>query len=421
MKVLVLGTGGREHALAWKIKQSPRCEKVYCHPGNAGTLSVGFSDLGNVSIDNLPSLIETAKELGISLVVVGPEALLVKGYADAFRKAGFPVVGPDQSAARLETSKAFAKEFMRRARMPTADFFVVESFQEMLALKEDRHTWPVVLKLDGLAAGKGVVVATGPRDIEMFADRIWQSKEFGPGDHSIVVEEFIQGVELSFIGLCDGTTFVPMATATDFKRVGDGNTGPNTGGMGAICPSPYETSDLMEKVQTKIVQPVLRQLAEDGLDYRGALYIGLMIDASGNPHVLEFNTRFGDPETQAILLRLKSDLIDLLLHTATGTLQTMNPLQWSPGVSLYVVAAAEGYPAQPRTGDSITGLEMVDRNTQVFFSGVKGSSNGLTTAGGRVLGLGRTALDFPSARNQIYRDLKLIDWQGIHYRKDIGG
>jgi len=420
MKVLVLGTGGREHAIAWKIRQSPACERVYLHPGNAGTAVAGFPTFDNIAIDDLSALTKHAQDIGIGLVVIGPEALLEKGYADAFRKAGFPVVGPNQAAAQLETSKVFAKEFMRRAKVPTADFFVIDNFQEMLALKETRRSWPVVLKLDGLAAGKGVVIAENTRDIENFADRIWQQNEFGRGQHKVVVEEFIEGKELSYIGLCDGSTFVPLATATDFKRVGDHNTGPNTGGMGSISPSPYFSAELETKIKKDILGPVLNQLAKDGLDYRGALYIGLMIDAQGCPHVVEFNARFGDPETQAVLLRLQTDFIDLLVHTADATLiQSVSP-EWTPGVSVYVVAAAEGYPANPRRGDPITGLELVERSTQVFFSGVSGSGDSLMTNGGRVLGLGTTGPDFAVVRDQIYRDLRRVDWQGIHYRKDIG-
>ena len=421
MKVLVLGSGGREHALAWKIQQSPRCEKILVHPGNAGTVSRGFSKLSGP--DNMPveEIARAAKEMGIELVVIGPEGLLAQGYANFLRKAGFQVFGPDQFAAQLESSKIFAKEFMTRGGIPTAPYLVTDDDRELLLLATERHSWPVVLKLDGLAAGKGVVIAESARDVEDFATRIWVNKEFGPGPHQILIEEFILGRELSYIGICDGETFVPLASATDFKRINDGNLGPNTGGMGSISPSPYFSEKLEKKIQERIIDRILKQFKSDGMDYRGALYVGLMIDDNDDPHVLEFNARFGDPETQALVLRLDSDLIDLLSLASQKDLKSCPKAKWTAEVSLYVVAAAEGYPGKVRTGDPISGLEALAPKTTVFFSGVATEGNHLVTGGGRVLGLGTLAASFESARTQLYRDLKRVHWHGIHYRNDIGG
>jgi phosphoribosylamine---glycine ligase len=305
MKCLVLGAGGREHALAWKLKQSPSCTGVVLHPGNAGTRKIGIASLGEGVQDDLESVLHQAKAHNFDLVVIGPEAYLAKGYADKFREDGLLVVGPSKFAAQLETSKVFAKEFMTRAGIPTASFSVASSEEELR--EQVAGQIPIVLKLDGLAAGKGVVVATKDSDVDDFCNRVWKQHEFGKRSHRVVIESCLTGRELSYIGLCDGHRFLPFTSSSDYKRVGDGNTGPNTGGMGVVSPSPVFTEDLDGKIQTRIIQPLLAQFKKDHLFYRGALYVGIMVDEKGNPFVLEFNTRFGDPETQAILPRLKTD------------------------------------------------------------------------------------------------------------------
>lgn len=415
MKLLVLGSGGREHALAWRAQKSGA--EVFLHPGNAGTVKSGIANLGDVPL-NAEAVAQESKRRGISLVVIGPETLLAQGYADKLREAGLPVVGPSQKAAQLETSKIFSKEFMVRAGIPTAAFQIVESREALLALSF--KTWPVVLKYDGLAAGKGVAIAQSPDEIREFADRIWEQNEFGAGKHRLLVEECLHGREISYIGLCDGKVFLPLSSSTDYKRVGDKGTGPNTGGMGVVSPSPYLTPELETKIQERVIAKTLSQLANEGLDYRGALYAGLMITSSGDPYVIEYNARFGDPETEAVLLRLEGDFGDYLRHTAEGTLAKAPPLRWKPQTSVYVVGAAEGYPAKPKVGDAISGLDRLDSSAQVFFSGVRESGSGLATAGGRVLGVGALGDGITQARERAYSALRKISWRGLHFRTDIG-
>jgi phosphoribosylamine--glycine ligase len=417
MNILVLGTGGREHALAWKIAQSPRCRQLYLHPGNPGTRSHKISALFEGAGD-LPRLLKSAREKSIDLVVIGPEAMLAEGYADQFRKQGFLVVGPNQAGALLETSKIYAKEFMVRAGIPTAPFKTIESLEQF---RQNYEAWdyPLVIKVDGLAAGKGVVVATTPEDAQQFSDRLWQHWEFGPSPR-VLVENFIEGREISVIGLCDGKSFVPLSSATDYKRVGEANTGPNTGGMGCISPSPFMTQELEKLIEEKVSDRVLKQMASENLDYRGALYLGLMITPEGLPYVLEFNARFGDPETQSLVLRLESDLLDLLLHTARATLNAADALRWREEKSVYVVAAAAGYPTSPTLGDPIEGLNSINSGAQIFFSGVHQKDGALVTGGGRVLGVGALGSDFAAARRLVYRQLENIRWAGQHFRKDIG-
>ena len=413
MKVLVLGSGGREHALAWKIGQSPSCETVFLHPGNAGTEQAGFPSLGAPTL-SLNEITASAKENQISLIIIGPENLLIQGYADHFRNEGFMVVGPNQDSARLETSKIFAKEFMMSAEIPTSDYAVASDAQSLTRLCEK---YPCVLKLDGLAAGKGVVIAQNDNEVNEFADRVWKEKEFGEGSHRILIEDFIVGKEISYIGMCDGSTFIPLDSATDYKKLQTGDRGPNTGGMGAISPSPYLTQEIEEKIQSRIVCPLLKRMKEIHFDYKGALYIGLMVTPNGDPYVLEFNTRFGDPETQAILLRLKSDFVPLLEATARGELRSATLPVWGSDVSIYVVVVAAGYPEKPEQGDTI---KISDCNATLFFSSVAKKENDLVTAGGRVLGLGILAPDFEMARIKIYRELCQVFWRARYFRTDIG-
>lgn len=417
MKVLVLGSGGREHALAWRIGNDPQVAQVFLHPGNAGTWRAGIQTLGDIPIGNSAALSTACHRLGIGLVVIGPEVLLAQGYADFFREEGFRVVGPGKLGAQLETSKAFAKRFLQDGGIPTAAYQVATTPE---GVRGAISKYPVVLKLDGLAAGKGVVVAQEPSEAENFIARVWAHREFGEGPYTIVVEDFIAGKELSYIGLCDGKTFHALSTASDYKRVSDGDRGPNTGGMGAISPSPVASPELEAKIQATVVTPTLKQLERQGLEYRGALYFGLMVDAQGNPFVLEFNTRFGDPETQALCMRLQGDFTEYLVATADGALSTLPPPKWRDETAIYVVAAAQGYPSTPRAGDAIEGLESVPEDVRVFFSGVGGGSHGLVTQGGRVLGVGALGDSADASRRKAYETLDTIQWNGIHYRRDIG-
>lgn len=415
MLSLVLGSGGREHAIAWKLAQDLGTDKVFLHPGNAGTASSGLKTLGDVDWKDTRAVGAKAKSLGISLIVIGPETLLAEGCADQLRELGFLVVGPGKSAARLETSKVFSKEFMARADIPTAPFTVVDS---KTAMEEALTAFPIVLKLDGLASGKGVVVAMNREEATAFADRVWGTNEFGPGPHRMVVEGFLPGVEVSYLGFCDGKRFVPLATATDYKRVGDGNRGANTGGMGAVSPSPYFTDELKQKIDSRILKPMFRQLQNENLDYRGILYVGLMVDENGDPGVLEFNTRFGDPETQAILMRFDKHFVELLSATARGNLAGAPAPVWTEKTSVYVVGAAEGYPGPVKSGDPIEGT--APAGVQVFYSGVASKHGALVTNGGRVLGVGALGRDAEEARRLAYGALERVRWRGQHFRKDIG-
>lgn len=417
MKVLVLGNGGREHALAWKLSEESKVSEVFLHPGNAGTWAAGFPALPDAPLSNKEALTNTAHRLGIGLVIVGPEVLLADGYADHFRREGFLVVGPGRQGAQLETSKAFAKAFLDSAGIPTAAYHKVDSAQ---GVREKSAQLPIVLKLDGLAAGKGVVVATERAHVDSFISRVWEEKEFGPGPHQVVVEEFISGRELSYIGVCDGKRFIPLSSASDYKRLCDANEGPNTGGMGAISPSPVMSAELEVRIQQSVVEPTLKELSRQGIEYRGALYFGLMITDAGEPYVLEFNARFGDPETQALMLRLEEGFLSLLISTATGELSSAALPEWKEGCSIYVVASAAGYPAQPRTGDNIEGMEDLPEGTSLFFSGVGGGSQGLVTQGGRILGVGAVGGNAEECRKKAYEALSHLHWDGIHYRRDIG-
>lgn len=415
MNALVLGTGGREHAIAWKLSQSLGVDKVTVHPGNPGIAAQGFPS-GPPTLGSPLETAQWARSQHITLAVVGPEALLAEGYADALRMEGIAVVGPNQQAAQLESSKSFAKAFFERAGIPSAGYTVAKTPEEVRA---QATSLPRVLKLDGLAAGKGVVVATSQSDVDGFIQRVWKDSEFGSGPHQVVIEEFLPGFEMSYLGFCDGETFVPLATATDYKPVGDGNRGPNTGGMGAISPSPYLDDALRNKIHSRIIDPTLQQMRKEDMDFRGVLFIGLMI-RDGQPFVLEFNTRFGDPETQAILLRLESKLETLLEHTANGSLAAVPPPKWSPSTSLYVVAAAEGYPGSPRKGDGIRGLDTLPKDVVPFFSGVGETAGQLVTKGGRVMGVGALGENTEKVRQTVYAAMEKFDWQGRHYRTDIG-
>ena len=385
MKALVVGGGGREHAIAWKLARSARVQTVFVAPGNGGTAA--DPALHNVPITDLAELADFAAAEGVALTVVGPEAPLAAGIVDLFRARGLRIFGPTQAAARLESSKAFAKDFMQRHGIPTALYAAFTSAAQAHA-HVDKHGAPIVVKADGLAAGKGVVVAATAAEAHAAIDDMLGANTLGVqhvgGVARVVIEAFLEGEEASFIVVSDGRDVLPLATSQDHKRVGDGDTGPNTGGMGAYSPAPIVTPEVHARVMREIVQPAVAGMARDGTPFTGFLYAGLMIDAQGRPSVVEFNVRLGDPETQPILMRMKSDLFELLMHAADGTLDKAD-LQWDRRVALGVVMAAQGYPGTPRSGDAITGLPAGAEDLMVFHAGTALHDGRLVSSGGRVL------------------------------------
>jgi phosphoribosylamine--glycine ligase len=425
MKVLVIGSGGREHALAWKLAASPRVQRVFVAPGNGGTAL--DTHLENVHIAGLDELAAFAQAEKISLTVVGPEAPLAAGVVDLFMQRGLRIFGPTREAAQLESSKAFAKAFMQRHGIPTASY---ETFTDAAAAHAhvDRTGAPIVVKADGLAAGKGVVVAMTPAEAHEAVDFMLLDDTLGvqhnEGGARVVIEEFLQGEEASFIVLCDGHHVVPLATSQDHKRLLDGDAGPNTGGMGAYSPAPVVTPNVHARVMHEIILPTVAGMARDGTPFAGFLYAGLMIDADGRPRALEFNTRMGDPETQPIMMRLKSDLYDVLMHATGGTLDQVD-LQWDRRPALGVVMAAHGYPMSPRKGDPIRGLPAPDRfapdDAHVFHAGTVAEAGGrVVTSGGRVLCVTALGESVKSAQQRAYEVLSDIHFDGAQFRKDIG-
>jgi phosphoribosylamine--glycine ligase len=420
MKVLVIGGGGREHALAWKIAQSQKVQMVYVAPGNGGTAL--DQRLKNVAITEVHALADFAQTEKIGLTVVGPEAPLAAGVVDEFRARGLRVFGPTKAAAQLESSKAFSKDFMKRHGIPTAAY---ETFSDAAAAHAyvDRVGAPIVVKADGLAAGKGVVVAATLEEAHQAVDWMLLDNKLGvthnAGGARVVIEEFLQGEEASFIVLADGRNVVPLATSQDHKRLLDGDAGPNTGGMGAYSPAPVVTPNIHAKAMHEIILPTLAGMAKDGIPYTGFLYAGLMIDAQGNPKTLEFNCRMGDPETQPIMMRLKSDLLDVLTHAADGTLDQVE-LQWDRRFALGVVMAAHGYPEKPRKADVITGLPPEAPDAMVFHAGTTQLSKELVTSGGRVLCVTALGDSAKVAQARAYEMLAGIRFDGMQYRRDIG-
>ncbi len=420
MKVLVVGGGGREHALAWKLAQSPRVQRVYVAPGNAGTAR--DRRLTNVPVADAAVLADFAAAEKVALTVVGPEAPLAAGIVDLFRDRGLRIFGPTRAAAQLESSKAFAKEFMRRHAIPTARH---ETFSDAMAAHAhvDRHGAPIVIKADGLAAGKGVVVAQTLAEAHAAIDFMLLDSTAGvrhnAGGARVVIEEFLDGEEASFIVVADGRHALPLATSQDHKRLGDGDVGPNTGGMGAYSPAPVVTPNVHARVMQEIVLPTLAGMVKDGMPFTGFLYAGLMIDADGNPRTVEFNARLGDPETQPILMRLKSDLFELLMHATDGTLEQAQ-LDWDRRVALGVVLAAHGYPGTPRQGDVITGLPADDEELMVFHAGTAERDGHVVTAGGRVLCVTALGETVRAAQQRAYEAVAAIRFDGAQYRGDIG-
>jgi phosphoribosylamine--glycine ligase len=415
MKLLVIGSGGREHALAWKLAQSPRVQKVFVAPGNGGTASE--NGVENVSLTGIEELVAFSRKEKIHLTVVGPEAPLAAGIVDAFRDAGQKIFGPTRAAAQLEASKDFAKSFMARHKIPTAAHRTFEAAETAKAYVAERGA-PIVVKADGLAAGKGVVVASSVPEAHAAIDRMMTQQALGAAGARLVVEEFLEGEEASFIVMSDGAHVLPLATSQDHKRLRDGDAGPNTGGMGAYSPAPVVTPKIHARVMREIIAPTIQGMAQEGTPYMGFLYAGLMIDKAGNPKTLEFNCRLGDPETQPIILRLKSDLLDLIERASDGTLDQVEP-QWDRRAALGVVVAAAGYPDEPRKGDAITGLPKPAADCRVFHAGTRLEGKAVLTNGGRVLCVTALGDSVKMARARAYEALEGIRFEGMQYRKDI--
>ena len=416
MKLMVIGGGGREHALAWKLAQSRRVQKVYVAPGNAGTATE--DGLENVELSQVADLVAFAKKNDVYLTVVGPEAPLSAGVVDAFQAAGLKIFGPTRAAAQLEASKDFAKSFMVRHKLPTALHRTFTDAAEARAFVAKRGA-PIVVKADGLAAGKGVVVAASVQEATDAIDSMLTQNKFGAAGARVVVEEFLDGEEASFIVMCDGTHVLPLATSQDHKRLKDGDQGPNTGGMGAYSPAPVVTPKIHSRVMREIIQPAVQGMANDGVPYVGFLYAGLMIDKAGNPKTLEFNCRMGDPETQPIILRLKSDLLDLVEHAVNGKLNQIEA-EWDRRSALGVVLAAHGYPDEPRKGDRIDGLPRPTEDCRVFHAGTRKDGKSIVTNGGRVLCVTALGDSVKMARSRAYECVDQIRFAGMQYRKDIG-
>ncbi|AEG31164.1 phosphoribosylamine--glycine ligase [Thiomicrospira cyclica] len=420
MNVLIIGNGGREHALAWKTAQAPDT-RVFVAPGNAGTaLEPNLTNV-NISATDIPGLVQFAQENAIDLAIVGPEAPLVLGVVDAFTAAGLKCFGPTQGAAQLEGSKAFSKDFLAKHKIPTADYQVFTEIAPALAYIAEKGT-PIVIKADGLAAGKGVIIAQSSAEAEAAVKDMLAGNKFGAAGSRVVVEEFLTGEEASFIVMADGINAVAMATSQDHKARDNGDQGPNTGGMGAYSPAPVVTRDIHDRVMAEVIYPTIRGMAADGLPYTGFLYAGLMIDAAGNPKVLEFNCRFGDPETQPIMMRLQSNLADLCLAALEQKLDSVK-VEWDSRPALGVVIAAGGYPDQYASGHVISGLEAAAQipDAKVFHAGTQlNANNEVTTNGGRVLCATSLGENVADAQANAYAVAEKISWQDHFYRTDIG-
>ena len=420
MKILVIGSGGREHALAWKLSASPKVQQVYVAPGNGGTAL--SPNLKNVPLTDLAALRDWALAEKIALTVVGPEQPLAAGVVDDFRAHGLRIFGPTKAAAQLESSKAFSKDFMKRHGIPTAAY---ETFSDPGAAHAyvDRLGAPIVVKADGLAAGKGVVVAATKEEAHAAIDDMLGGNPLGvahnDGGARVVIEEFLQGEEASFIVLCDGKNVVAMASSQDHKRLKDGDEGPNTGGMGAYSPAPVVTPDVHARAMRDVILPTIRGMDKDGIPFTGFLYAGLMIDGDGKPKTLEFNTRMGDPETQPIMMRLKSDLVDVLMAATSGKLDEVE-LKWDRRVALGVVLAAGGYPLSPKKGDLISGLPKPTDEVVVFHAGTVAAGDQIKTSGGRVLCVTALADSVRQAQTKAYDAARGIHFDGMQYRRDIG-
>ncbi|EIC23490.1 phosphoribosylamine--glycine ligase [Thiorhodovibrio frisius] len=427
MNLLIIGGGGREHALAWKVRQSPLADQVWVAPGNGGTAREPGIENVDIDAEDIPRLITFARDHGVELTIVGPEAPLVAGVVDAFAAAGLRCFGPTAAAAQLEGSKQFTKDFLARHNIPTANYQSfsdqASAFKYLEAIANgagSRSPFPLVIKADGLAAGKGVVIAETLDSARATVQAMLSDGQFGAAGQRVVIEEFLTGEEASFIALVDGETIVPLASSQDHKARDDGDRGPNTGGMGAYSPAPVVTAELHERIMAEVMRPSVRGLAVEGLYYRGFLYAGLMIGEDGVPRVLEFNCRLGDPEAQPLLMRLQSDLVQLCLDACDGHLDE-NQLAWDPRVALGVVMAAAGYPDSPRKGDEIQGLETADTaECKVFHAGTRVQKGKTLTSGGRVLCVTALGPDIAKAQELAYAGVARIQFHGGFYRRDIG-
>ncbi|WP_136487169.1 phosphoribosylamine--glycine ligase [Vibrio sp. H11] len=419
MQVLIIGSGGREHALGWKVAQNPAVKTVFIAPGNAGTALEAKLQNVNIGVEDVPGLVAFAQDNAIELTIVGPEAPLVIGVVDAFRAAGLPIFGPTEAAAQLEGSKAFTKDFLARHNIPTAAYANFTEIEPALAYVREQGA-PIVVKADGLAAGKGVIVAMTLQEAEDAIKDMLAGNAFGDAGSRVVIEEFLDGEEASFIVMVDGKNVLPMATSQDHKRVGDKDTGPNTGGMGAYSPAPVVTQEIHDRIMQEVIYPTVNGMASEGHPYTGFLYAGLMIDASGAPKVIEFNCRFGDPETQPIMMRMQSDMVELCLAAIDGKLDQVES-KWDPRASIGIVLAAGGYPGDYAKGDVISGLPTTDvEGEKVFHAGTTDQDGQVVTNGGRVLcatALGNTVLE---AQQRAYQLAKQISWDGMFHRNDIG-
>jgi len=415
MKILVIGSGAREHALVWKLKQSPQVEHIWCTPGNDGIAQIAecvAANLGDVS-----GMADIAGKLSPDLTLVGPERPLVLGVADEFAKRGLAIIGPSGHAAQLEGSKVFAKEFMQRYDIPTALTYgifdaAVDAYTSLCEVD-----WPVVVKADGLCGGKGVLVTSSPDEATSFIERLMETKEFGDAGKHVIIEEGLIGPEISYMVLTDGEKFIPLAASRDYKRAFDDDGGPNTGGMGAISSDDLISRAAERTIQEKVVRPTIAGMARDGKEYKGFLYFGLMMTSSG-PKVLEFNCRLGDPETEALVMRMNFDLVALLQAAVTGDLEGVKP-NWAPEVSLSLVLAADGYPGVPKIGASISGIEKVS-DCAVFHAGTKKEGSKYYVRSGRVLNVAAAADSIAGARSRVYDAARQILFEGMHYRRDIG-
>jgi len=417
MKVLVIGSGGREHALVWKIAQSPRVKKIFCAPGNAGIIQQ--AECVPIGAADVPALLNFAKKERMDLTVVGPEAPLTLGIVDAFEERGLRIFGPSRRAAEIEGSKVLSKEIMKKYGIPSAEFQVFENYSEAAGYVREKNA-PLVVKADGLAAGKGVILCGNAREALAALDRIMIRKEFGAAGQRVVVEEFLQGEEASFLVFTDGESLLPLPTSQDHKAVFDDDKGPNTGGMGAYSPAPVVTEEVHRAVLKKIMLPTIRALAAEGRKYRGVLYAGLMI-RDGKAKVLEFNARFGDPETQPLLMRLKSDLLPILEATLGGGIGDIRP-EWDPRPTVCVVMASGGYPGSYVKGKVVSGLDEAARvpGAFVFHAGTALKDGKVVTSGGRVLGVTAVGNGIREAIETAYRAVGRITWEGVQYRRDIG-
>ena len=419
MNILIIGGGGREHALAWKAAQSPLADTIYVAPGNAGTALEPKMENVAIGVEDIDALIAFAKENAIGLTIVGPEAPLVIGVVDAFVKAGLKCFGPTQGAAQLEGSKSFTKDFLARHQIPTADYQTFTDEAEALAYLQEKGA-PIVVKADGLAAGKGVIVAMDRETAEAAVKDMLSGNAFGEAGHRVVIEEFLDGEEASFIVMADGEHVLPMATSQDHKRAGDGDTGLNTGGMGAYSPAPVVTDTVYQRIMDEVIYPTVKGMAAEGLPYTGFLYAGLMVMADGTPKVIEYNCRFGDPETQPIMLRMQSDLVAHCLAAIDGKLD-QESAQWDERPSLGVVLAAGGYPGSYGKGAVISGLpEGEEEGQKVFHAGTAEKEGAVVTSGGRVLCATALGSSVSEAQQRAYALTRRIHWDGVYYRTDIG-